>query len=190
MSEFIDVVGLDPSMSNFGMVRGRLNIVTGTFSIIDIQLTTTAPDNKNKKKVRKNSDDLERARKLQEAMKSFSEHCDLVCVEIPVGSQSARAMASYGMCIGILSSIDVPLIQVTPTEVKLAATHNKLATKADMIKWATELYPKAGWLTRTVKGKQEFTNANEHLADAVAAIHAAVRTEQFTAVRNMLLKLI
>ena len=81
------------------------------------------------KTVRKNSDDLNRARKHSEILKEILKDVDIVMVEIPVGSQTARAMASYGICIGILSQIETAMIQVTPTEVKVAATGNKTATK-------------------------------------------------------------
>lgn len=102
-----------------------------------------------------------------------------MCVEIPVGSQSARSMASYGICIGVVASIDKPLIQVTPAEVKLVATGSKTASKDDMIKWATEMYPEGQWLTTNKKGVVSFVNKNEHMADAIAAMHAGVKTDQF-----------
>lgn len=177
------VGGFDPSMSNFGMTKGSLCLNTGTFKILDLCLETS--ESSKVKQVRKNSDDLERARKLHKGMQNFFSDCAFVCVEIPVGSQSARAMASYGMCIGLIASLNRPLIQVTPKEVKVAATGKKTATKNEMIKWATGLYPYAPWLTKKVKGQTSFTNANEHLADAIASIHAGVRTDQFKTIKSM-----
>jgi Holliday junction resolvasome RuvABC endonuclease subunit len=127
----------------------------------------------------KNSDDIERARKLHEGLHNFIQDADLVIVEVPVGSQSARAMASYGICIGIIASIDKPLIQVTPTEVKLAACGKKTASKAEMIDWATNQFPEANWIKHKSKGEWVLGNKNEHLADAVAAIVAGVKTDTF-----------
>lgn len=184
----LKVAGLDPSMSNFGMVKGDLDLKLGSFIITDLLLEETKSDTKNKKSVRKNSDDLNRARKIHTALKTFIEDVDMVFVEIPVGSQSARAMASYGMCIGIIGSITQAMIQVTPTEVKVAATGNKTASKADMIDWATKTYPYAEWLTKKVKGVVTHVNKNEHLADAVAAIHAGVKTDEFIQAKSILLK--
>jgi hypothetical protein len=68
---------------------------------------------------------------------------------------------------------------VTPTEVKLAATGNKNASKQEMIDWAVEAHPEASWLRHKRKGVMELTAANEHLADALAAIYAGVLTDQF-----------
>ena len=70
-----------------------------------------------------------------------------------------------------------------PNETKLATVGTRTASKAEMISWATDLYPKAPWIKRGAK----FTLANEHLADALAVGHAGVKTDQFSqllAMRN------
>ena len=173
----IRVVGLDPSMANFGMVSGVLNMKTGVFDLEVLRLVETKAS--KLKQTRKNSDDLERAKQHFSALTDMVKKADLVCVEIPVGSQTARAMCSYGMCIGLLASINVPMIQVTPSEVKRAATGNKNATKGDMIDWALTQYPQAKWFSTIKKGFITYSLKNEHLADAVATIHAGVLTDDF-----------
>lgn len=95
-------------------------------------------------------------------------------------------MASYGVCIGILGGITIPTIQVTPTEVKLVATGSKTASKQDMIDWAVKQYPNAKWLTKTQKGITSLVSKNEHLADALATIHAGVLTDEFNTAKNFL----
>jgi hypothetical protein len=185
-THFIKVAGLDPSMRNFGMVKGELDIISSSFFPDEIELIKTNTG-KDTKTVRKNSDDLRRASEMYTKMSTFLEDVSLVFVEIPVGSQSARAMASYGMCIGVLASIQGKgLIQVTPTEVKLAACNKKTATKKEMIAWATNKYPSINWFTRKLHGVQEITGANEHIADAIAAVHAGMKTNQFIQLINLL----
>ncbi len=183
--KLLTVAGLDPSLRNFGMVKGVLNLMSGTFTISKMEIQETAADSRNKA-VRKNTQDLHRARLITQAMNSFLIGVDMVFVEIPVGSQTARAMTSYGICIGVLSSVTCSMIQVTPSEVKVAATGNKVATKAEMITWATGRYPDADWLTKKQKGVLSFIDKNEHLADALAAIHAGVKTDEFNQARTML----
>ena len=163
------------------MVKGSLGFDQGfpVFDLEELLLQESKPDKANAKVVRKNSDDINRARSLHDAMQGFIQDVDLVIVEVPVGSQSARAMASYGICVGLLSSISQPLIQVTPSEVKLVAVGSKTASKAQMIDWATNLYPNANWIKRKQKGKWVLGNKNEHLADALAAVHAGLATETF-----------
>ncbi len=95
----------------------------------------------------------------------------------------ARAMASYGICAGILGALrtqGVPLYELTPTEVKLAAGQKKDASKKQMIAWATQLHPEAKWPTYKSNGKVVLSEAKaEHQADAVAAIYAGIASNSF-----------
>jgi hypothetical protein len=134
------------------------------------------------KRVRKNSDDLDRARAISSELKQSLKDVQMVFAEVPVGSQSARAMASYGISIGVLSAIAKPMVQVTPSEVKIAAVNDKTASKEEMIAWAVDLYPDFDWLERG--GKK--LNKNEHIADAIAAIHAGIKSEQFLSAQALL----
>lgn len=163
------VGGLDPSLSNFGMSKGLLR--NGELEVTDIMLVTTKEDTTIKYK---NMRDIKRARQLLLAMQMFFDRVDTVYVEVPVGSQSSRAMASYGICIGILALLGKRLIRVSAKDVKVAATGNPEASKADMIEWATNLYPDLPWLTKQRKGESSFTNANEHVADSIASIKAGL----------------
>lgn len=173
------VVGIDPSLSNFGLAKGYYYRDENVFELDELKLVETSPDNKNKKVVRKNSDDLTRAGKLFKATKAFIEDVDVVIAEVPVGSQSARSMASYGICVGILASLNIPIIQVTPQEVKVIATGSKTASKQDMIDWAYATYPKSNFIFHTRNGQQILSNKNEHLADAIATIHAGIASDTF-----------
>lgn len=173
----LNIGGFDPSMSNFGMVKGLLDSEEGTFVLSAMHLETTSPT--KDKSIRKNLQDFERARKLFVAAKAFFEGVDVICVELPVGSQSAAAMKSYGVCIALAAALEMPMIYVTAAEVKIAGAGNKTSSKKEMVSWGTSEYPEAPWLTRKLKGKQEYLDKNEHLADALAAIHAGVITPQF-----------
>lgn len=84
-------------------------------------------------------------------------------------------MASYGICIGLLATITKPLLQVTAQEVKRVVGLPK-PSKADMIAWALKTHPEAP--LATYNGKINAAKA-EHQADAIAAIHAAMRLDEF-----------
>lgn len=167
------VLGFDPSLSNWGIVVANLDLESLDFEIEKMLLVETKPG-KNKR-VRKNSDDLERAQAICDAISEQLEDVSMVFVEVPHGSQSARAMASYGICIGILSAIDIPMIQLTERELKQATVGKNTASKTEMIEWAVEKYPEAKWLKRG----NSFVAKNEHLADATGAIYAGVRSDEF-----------
>jgi Holliday junction resolvasome RuvABC endonuclease subunit len=179
MGKTIKVAGIDPALRNMGIAVGHVDLETLELVRVEKLVLAKTEGDKDGKQIRKNSDDLRRARVLTQAMREHTHDAVMVFAEVPVGSQSARAMASYGLCVGVLAGCDRPLLEVTPTEVKLAGAGVKTATKSEMIEWATEKHPEAQWLTVKRQGKQVFVDANEHLADAVAAIYAGIRTQEF-----------
>ena len=178
----IPVVGFDPSLKNWGIAEAILDLDSGVLSTPVLSVIQPR-DGTGKKQVRKNSLDLERAEQLASGAFAAAEKAKVIFVEVPVGSQSARAMASYGICLGILSSLrtkGMEIIEVSPDENKMVFTGSKTATKELMIATATETYPDANWPTEMEKGKRRIiVSKAEHMADAVAAIHAGVQTPMF-----------
>lgn len=178
----IQVVGFDPSLRNWGIAKG---ILQRNWSIdLKVQhLDLINPDLPKGKQVRQNSLDLESARQLAKGALAAAEGAQAIFVEVPVGSQSARAMASYGICVGVLGALratGIPFFEVTPTEVKLASFGSKTATKLEMIQWATKKHPEANWPTYRQNGQDLISEAKaEHMADAIAAIYAGVGTAAF-----------
>lgn len=182
----IKVVGLDISLNNLGVCQATIG-ADGKLSADQVFLVQPSKaDEQTKRQVRKNSDDLRRARWLHDGLHEAIKGCNIVTVEMPVGSQSARAMASYGICVGVLSSVGKPMIEVTPADVKLAGFGVKTATKHEMIDWATEKHPEANWKTIKRGGILRLTNDNEHMADALASIYAGMKTTEFKAFMAML----
>lgn len=176
-----NVVGIDPSLRNWGLAKGTLNLrtmelVLGKVAVVNPVLPTG-------KQVRQNSLDLESAKQLSIHTHQAVANAQAVFVEVPVGSQSARAMASYGICVGVLGSLraaGIPFFEVTPNEVKLVSVGKKTATKQEMIDWAMRKHPEANWPTFTQKGETKVSEAKaEHMADATAAIHAGIQTNEF-----------
>ena len=181
MTKVIKVVGQDPSLRNWGLAVGTLDLETKKLTVKYVDLTN--PVLPTGKQVRQNSSDLESALQLYKGAADAAIGAHAIFVEVPVGSQSARAMASYGVCVGVLGALranGIPFFEVTPTEVKLAAVGNKTATKQEMIKWAMESHPEANWPTYKQNGKIMVSEAKaEHMADAIAAIYAGIRCNSF-----------
>lgn len=175
----IKILGVDPSLNSFGIAETTVNI--DTLEVMVKRVYVIQPDKADavtKRQVRKNSDDLRRAVWLQNNLIKSCEGFDLISVEMPVGSQSARAMASYGIVVGVLSSVAIPMIEVTASEVKIAGFGCKTATKREMIDWGVAKHPEAGWKTIKRKGNIELVASNEHAADALAAVYASLQTSQ------------
>lgn len=186
--ETIKVVGLDPSLRNWGIAQG--NVVPGQPSTLQIDhVQVINPDLPKGKQVRQNSLDLESAKQLCEGAMKAAEGAQAIFVEVPVGSQSARAMASYGVCVGVLGSLramGIPIFEVTPSEVKLAGPGKATATKLQMIEWAMNRHPEANWPTYVQKGKVLInTSKAEHQADATATIHAGMASNIFQQLLSM-----
>ena len=183
MSRLINVVGFDPSLNNWGLSRGVFKLSEGIDSLKIERLSVIQPEIPTGKQVRQNSKDIEAAAQLTQGAFEFAKGADAIFVEVPVGSQSARAMASYGICVGVLGALrisGIPFFEVTPTEVKLASFGTKTATKEQMIQWATKKHPEAPWPTYKRVGEVLVSEAKaEHMADATAAIYAGVKSQPF-----------
>lgn len=179
----IPVLGMDPSLRNWGMAEAMLDLNTGILTSPHLSLIQTK--DLEGKQVRQNSSDLHLADQLSTGTMPAVHRAKVIFVEVPVGSQSARAMASYGVCVGILGavrSLGIPLIEVTATESKLVFTGNRNATKRDMIDRAVALYPEANFPS----SRGRITDKAEHVADAIAAIHAGVKTPTFQNLMRLL----
>lgn len=172
------VVGMDPSLRNWGLAKAWLDLSTMTLDIVDLHVIQ--PVIEDNKQVRNNSKDLSAATQLAMAAIRFIHDARAVFVEVPHGSQSARAMASYGVCVGILGTMrahGMAFFELSESEVKGATIPGiKKPTKSDMIHWATSLYPLAPWATHN--GVISAARA-EHQADAVGAIHAGLKLSSF-----------
>lgn len=184
----INVVGMDPSLRNWAVNRGLYDLASGKVSIQSMNVIKA--DVPNGKQVRQNSKDLASAQQVYAATWKAIQGAQAVFVEVPIGSQSARAMASYGICVGILGSIraaGIPFFEVTPNEVKLITGLGKQATKRQMIQWAYDQHPDADWPFQTKKGVTTIVESKaEHMADAIAAIHAGIAGNEFQQLRPFL----
>lgn len=177
-------------MAGWGIAEANLDLSDGMLSVPILEVVDSeVPKNKQ---VRQNSTDLQRAEQLAVKALAAGRKAKVVFAEVPVGSQSANGMKAYGMVVGILGSLraeGVQIIEVTANEVKLAFTNNKNATKAEMIAAGLALYPEANWPRYKEKGQMLISVSKaEHVADAIAAIHAGVQTPVFQNLMRMFAK--
>lgn len=181
LNKTIKVVGHDPSLRNWGLAVGTYALETRELLIESVHVIN--PQLPTGKQVRQNSLDIEASVQLYKQAVAVTKGAHAVFIEVPIGSQSARAMASYGICVGVLGALranGVPFFELTPTEIKLAGPGNKTASKQDMIRWASSRHPEANWPTHRLHGVDVVSEARaEHMADAVAAIHAGLACNAF-----------
>lgn len=177
----LNVLGLDPSFRNWGVVAGKLDTDTNIFTPNHVAVIQT--EKTSDKRLRVNSDDMNNAYDLWVGLQPYLEGAHLIFVEVPVGSQSAAAAKGYGICIGLLGAIrgvGKPFFEITAKEVKLIATGNPEASKQAMIDWATQKYPQLSWPTTVNRGVVKVVASKaEHMADAMAAIEAGLKSNQY-----------
>jgi Holliday junction resolvasome RuvABC endonuclease subunit len=180
MSRQIPVVGMDPSLRHWGISIGVLDLDTNKITIQ--KLNTIEPTIPTGKQVRQNSKDIEAARQLTAGAVDALKQAKMAFVEVPV--------ASYAICVGILGALragGLQFMEVTASEVKVAATGDPTASKKQMIDWAMKTHPEANWPTYTRKGVVKVTESTaEHMADATGAIHAGIKSNQFQQLISLL----
>lgn len=176
MGTTVAVLGIDPGLANMGLVEAEVCLLTG--EVIKISRMTLIRTEKSKdKQVKRRNDDMHRARLLTNGLSDSASRCLLGMAEIPGGAQSARAAYALGVAVGVLAGCPIPLIEVDPQQVKKEVTGKKTASKQEMIEWATAKFPDADW----IRQRERITDANEHLADALAIIFTGITTPEFKA---------
>ena len=173
----VKIAGLDCALKNLGIAKVKYDLQNKLIVPYHISLIQT--EKSTNKQVRVSSDDFSRATVLAKSLKEIETEVDFWIGEIPSGSQNARANTSFGIAIGVMASLNKSFIQVSPSEVKMAVIGRKTAPKHEMIDWAMKTYPALDWKTKRVKGVTTPVNENEHMADALAVIHAGVETPEF-----------
>lgn len=170
---------IDMSMRNCGLAFGTYDVGHTTYNVGEIHLIQTFAS--KEKKVRKSALDYQACREMYTKLHSYMDYFNphVVFAEMPTGSQSANGMKSYGISIALLGTVGVPVIQVSPQEVKVAAVGSRTASKETMINWAAKKFPDVQWLTRKLKGEVVLVAKNEHMADAIGAAEAGMKSDQF-----------
>lgn len=196
MTKTVRVLGLDPSLTATGWVVCDVDISTSRPKIVDIielGLTETAPSKlKGKDKVRVSSDNVARARKQRSCMvDAIALHrVQIACSEVPSGAQSAKAALAFGIVIGLLAALPVPMVEVNPLQVKMAAVGDKYADKPEIMRWALNMTLSLGGFSSWSFSKKSndfevdhegkfLIRKMEHQADAVAVVQAAIATPEF-----------
>lgn len=181
----IPVLGMDPSLRHWGLSEANLDLTLGTLSL-PIGSIVEPVDLKGKN-IRVNMNDQWLAEQLAKGVIPAARRAKAIFVEVPVGSQSARAMASYGICVGLLGAIralGIPYFQITADENKRVFSGKKNATKREMIDALVGHYP----AMILPQGKGQVGDKAEHIADATASIHSGVLTPEFQTVLEILRK--
>lgn len=177
----IKFLSIDASMSNTGVAIGDINEQMA-INVHEIHLVQT--EKTKNKRVRASSDTIQRCRDTHQFLSALLETYkpQVVFAETPSGSQSAAGMKSYGIVCMLLGVISPPPVEVTPDEIKKAVSGKKSASKQFIIDWAYQKYPHLEW--RYHRGSLQAKN--EHCADAIGAVYAGIKTDEFQRLFNLI----
>lgn len=177
----LKILSFDPSITNWGIAAALYDTETEFFEIK--YLSTISPISDHQK----NKRDVDIASQLITRLDPLIKQADIICVEVPTGSQGFRPAVNYAMCcalIGVISTYGIPVIHVTPYDVKKVVGEN--ASKKDVVHWVVETHKEAK--VDHYKGLPNVTKAN-HYCDAVVVMHASVDKPDFIkAVEELLWK--
>lgn len=173
----IEAIAIDMAFANMGLARVRIAIESSKLVVHGVDLALVSTEREAHKVVRKSSDDLRRAQTLHVNLKRYSAGAQIAFAEVPSGSQSASAARALGIAVGVLASCPVPIIEVSPMEVKrlFDPKGKRKVPKTEIIAWAIKEWPNLPW----IKHAGKITLANEHLADAMAVVMAGIATPEF-----------
>ncbi|QML90175.1 hypothetical protein HVX25_24510 (plasmid) [Escherichia coli] len=87
MKKVIKVAGLDPSLSNFGVAIGEIELDSGALQVNKLHLIETKAGD-TKKQVRVNSDDMRRLNEIWRGIKPLIDQVHLVFCELPVPGET------------------------------------------------------------------------------------------------------
>lgn len=171
------ILSIDPALNNTGWCIADYVPHLNKLTMINGGLIVT--EKASQKTIRRSSDDLRRATEIATELKRLSQGIDIVFAEIPNGgAQNSRAVWSLGIVLGVLTNVaHLSLVEVTPTMTKMASVGRKDATKAEIIEWSVGMYPDLPWYK--ARGAKAISPRNEHMADAVAILHAGLIHEDF-----------
>lgn len=177
MKTTIQIAGIDPSLRNTGIAIGELDTKTWLLKITKLHLVKTEPG-----KTRPASEDLlHRCMEIHHAVHQHTAGCQQVCAELPTGGSTKQAAFNLGAgFVAALVGLPASVVPVTPYDVKRAALGHlpsKQRDKKAMVAWVMQGHPEAPWPTYERDGVvHPVTDIKhlEHLADAIAAIHAGI----------------
>lgn len=181
------ILGIDPGLAFTGFavarVKGRSDVIEAvqTFGLLESRAHYINGD--------ESAGLMLRASALHEHLAWCVEEyqVDAIACEMPFISKQLKANFLHGLAMGAIAALNLPAMLVTPREVKAAAA-TKAASKREVTPWALRVTAEdqIPWPTSQVpntlglsfEGKQVAAYA-VHLADALAAIQAGIRTAEW-----------
>ena len=182
------LMGIDPGLAFTGFAVASVIARSPRIRSVEaVGMITTLPE---RDAPRKGADKYRRAEEIHDGLRWVVGQYGVQCVVFELGARSATKYANFdfGLMYGLIAGLALPTIEVSPQELKSAATGSARASKREVIEWAlrrTRDEP-VEWPTSSVPnglslklGGRFVCSYVEHAADALAAIQAGIRREEW-----------
>ena len=176
----MNVLGIDPGFSSLGWA---VCVARYPAELQPIYCGIIRTEKAGKKiQLRASEDNITRAQIIYAEIAGLllSHKITLVCTESMSWPRNAGVVAKMGIVWGVIASVchqwRIPMLQVSPVEIKKNLTGSKTASKEEMIAEIVSRYPKLELPSQKV--------LQEHAADAVAAVLACRQSMLFKALEN------
>ena len=158
------ILAIDPALRNTGYVLAEYlpstdEIVYITTGVIHTKTSTHTGQNL-----------VQDANYILTQLAALLPQCDVVVSEVSTFSQNADNATTNGIVISILGYVSTQkkLFLITQSDAKLYASDKELCSKQEVMEWAKAILP-CHLIPRTKK-------VFNHVADAVAVLHASIKT--------------
>ncbi len=174
------VLGIDSGLASCGLAVVRL--LPAGEELVRAWVFTSKPSDR-KVGVRAADDLARRARELAaEVIDALEAHRPVaIAIEAPSWPRNAGSAAKMGAAFGVVFALaqrfDLPLVQASPMDVKLAVTGRKTAAKDEVVLAVETRFPGIEWPRQTTLW--------EHAADAVGVVLACLDSEPLRMARRL-----
>jgi crossover junction endodeoxyribonuclease RuvC len=176
-------LGIDPGFASLGYALVDVSVsevVVGSLGVI-----TTEKSNK-KQNVLASSDNLRRARELARLLQPLVQEAGVICVEAMSFPRNASAAAKVAMSWGVLACLselsDVPIVQVSPKELKQAVCGDATASKEKVAEALDRRFARS--FGAELVGRGVAKSLHEHAYDALGTVVASLSSEVLRALRR------
>ena len=174
------IVGVDIGFAHLGIVKAEL--MPQGFTVISTDVICTEKSDK-KRGVKAADDNIRRVTEIAEHLgRWIDDQIIVVCAEALSLPRNASAASKISLAFGALATVsalsNVPIIQASPQEVKIAVTGKKTASKAEMIAEIKKRHTKIKWPTPK--------SLEEHVADATSVIIACLNHPVIVSAKKMM----
>lgn len=193
MIEQVSILGLDTGLAHFGYaaISFRVGDPSPSLGITpdgDPVFGVTLTDKSDKKRqVASTDDNIRRCRELvPPLLRLLQDSCShlnvrALAVESMSYPRNSAVVAQIGLAFGVVATLseifNLPIVQLSPKEIKKRLCRNGSASKAEVEKAVVGLYPgTVGLVAPGVK---------EHPYDALAVAHASLDTDIIRMVRQI-----